>query len=178
MKENYILDKISTATNRNLNQTKFLFELVGSDFDKLIELEIKIKNTFTGFCPSTTDEVETILKLKNKTNYFNIDLFPEGTIQFKVENNNNNCLILKQKQNGKLITVWKVIPPGINKTDIISTTKILEDHYTVDIDSVIIFTDDIIRKVFHLNRLQLEYVFKTGEVIYENKYEHLKKEIC
>jgi hypothetical protein len=45
-KEKDIFDRLSDATNRSLDQTKFLLNLVDGDFLKLIELEEKLKNNF------------------------------------------------------------------------------------------------------------------------------------
>lgn len=45
-KEKDILDRLSEVSNRSIEQTKFLFELVDRDLLKLIELEEKLKNNF------------------------------------------------------------------------------------------------------------------------------------
>ena len=46
-KDKNIFDRLSDVTNRSVDQTKFLFELVDKDLLKLIELEEKIKKPIT-----------------------------------------------------------------------------------------------------------------------------------
>jgi len=167
-----LIDKISTIFNRSVQQTNFLFELMDNDFQKLIDLELKIKNNFIHYCPSNLNEVDSIMKIDNKSDWFKIDLFPEHTIKFRIEKNNKNVLVLKQKQNKKDIIVRIVIPNGSNRTDIISK---LDNGYSYDNDGIIIISDEYTRKIYYLNILQLEYDLKTGEIIYENKFEHIKR---
>ena len=66
------LDYIVSKTNRSNNQTQFLYNLLDGDFQKLKELEIKIKNNFIHYCPGDMESVEMILGLENKSNYFEI----------------------------------------------------------------------------------------------------------
>jgi len=55
----WLIDK----TNRSFRQTMDLFELLDFDFEKLKNLESKIQQKHVGYCPSTLDEVENILKI-------------------------------------------------------------------------------------------------------------------
>ena len=54
-------DKLTDWTGRSLAQTKFLFELCDSDFEKLVALEKKMKKNFVWSCPADKEEVERIL---------------------------------------------------------------------------------------------------------------------
>lgn len=71
--DNQRLDWITNLTNRSKGQTQFLYQIVGGDFEKLKQLEIQIKNTFCGYCPSTSEEVEKIMNLKPKSNWFTLN---------------------------------------------------------------------------------------------------------
>lgn len=69
----YELDKerlnwLTSKTNRSNHQTQFLFQLVDGDFEKLQELELKMKNCFYWDCPSDKEEVDKVMKMTNKTN--------------------------------------------------------------------------------------------------------------
>lgn len=66
------LEMLTRQTNRNARQTQFLFQLVEGEFEKLVELEEQIKNCFIAGCPSRKTEVEHILSLTAKTNFFKI----------------------------------------------------------------------------------------------------------
>lgn len=66
------LDWLTSFTNRSKPQTQMLFNLVDGDFDKLKELEAKLKNTFHFACPGNLDEVNQVLSLENKSNYFQL----------------------------------------------------------------------------------------------------------
>ena len=173
MEEKRLIDKISTVFNRSIQQTNFLFELLGNDFEKLINLELKIKNNFIHYCPGDLEEVDIIMNQETSSEWFKISLFPEGTIKISVEKNNKNLLIFKQKQK-KDITTWIVVPNGYNRTDIISRSSI-ERGYSFDNDVILIISGEETRKIYHLNMLQLEYIIKTGEVLYENNFEHIKR---
>lgn len=63
-----------SKTNRSVNQTQFLFNLVDGDFSKLKRLEEKIKNTFYGGCPSTKDEVDGIMAMDNISDRFSLSV--------------------------------------------------------------------------------------------------------
>lgn len=58
-----ILNEFTNITNRSINQTKFLLELLDGDFMKLIELEEKIKNNFISYCPGDKESVQRILDM-------------------------------------------------------------------------------------------------------------------
>jgi len=174
MEQKRLIDKISTIFNRSVQQTNFLFELLGNDFQKLIDLELKIKNNFIYYCPDDLNEVDFIMKLTDKSDYFEVELFPEHTIKISVEKNNKNVLNFKQKQKNKDITTWLAIPICNNRTDIISRENI-NLGYSSDNDIILIISGEETRKVYHLSMLQLEYNMKSGEVIYENKFEHIKR---
>ena len=69
-----LLDKLSTKTNRSKGQTSFLYELLGGDLEKLLELEEKVKNNHaklgsSGFCPSDLETVEWVLSLPNEGDF-------------------------------------------------------------------------------------------------------------
>lgn len=57
------LEVLAQCVNRRLEQERFLFELCGQDFWKLLLLEIKIKNHFIAYCPGDTHSVNHILSL-------------------------------------------------------------------------------------------------------------------
>jgi len=57
-------------SNRAEAQTQFLFNLLDGDFNKLCELEEKIKNNFLFFCPDSKEEVNKILKMGYGSHYF------------------------------------------------------------------------------------------------------------
>ena len=58
------MDAIVKITNRSTGQTQFLFNLVGGDFNKLLEIEEKIKNNHLGYCPGTEEDAGWILRLR------------------------------------------------------------------------------------------------------------------
>lgn len=66
------LEFLVTKTQRSKTQTQFLFQLVDGDFEKLKQLECQIKNCFLFYCPGDKDEVEKVLKLTPKSNYFKL----------------------------------------------------------------------------------------------------------
>ncbi len=68
--EKQLLDYCSKRTRRSIDQTKFLYDLVGNDWTKLLKLEEAIKNNHISFCPETTDEVDEILNMVPKTHWF------------------------------------------------------------------------------------------------------------
>ena len=173
MEEKRLISKISTVFNRSIQQTNFLFELLGNNYQRLIDLELKIKNNFINYCPGDLEDVEVIMNQETRTDWFNISLFPEGTIKIRIKKENKNSLILKQKQK-RDISSSIAIPPGHKRTDIITNNDI-DAGYSYDNDIILIISGEETRKVYHLSMLQLEYIIKTGEVLYENKYEHIKR---
>ncbi len=73
LKHNIDKDKLELLikkTNRAESQTQFLFNLLDGDFDKLIEVEEKIKNNFLFYCPSTQEEINKILKMDYGNHHF------------------------------------------------------------------------------------------------------------
>jgi hypothetical protein len=68
--EVFLLEYVSNTTKRSMNQTTFLFKLCDYDFNKLMELEEKLKNTFAHYCPSDINEVEEVLSSKCLSEYW------------------------------------------------------------------------------------------------------------
>ena len=68
--EKFLLEHVSDLTNRSLHQTTYLYQMCDYDFDKLMLLEEKIKNTFTNYCPGDKEEMENVLQFDDKTDYF------------------------------------------------------------------------------------------------------------
>ena len=57
-------DELETAqavSNRSDYQTQFLYNLVGGNFNKLMELEQKIKSKFVSGCPDCVEELNEIM---------------------------------------------------------------------------------------------------------------------
>jgi len=66
------LEELIKKTNRSRGQTLFLFQLVDGDFEKLKDLESKIKNSLYICCPGDKDEVDKILSTKCENKWFNL----------------------------------------------------------------------------------------------------------
>ena len=64
------LEEVSNTVNRSTHQTKELFELCDFNLSKLLNLEEKLKNTFTFYCPGDKETVEYVLNLKDKVDCF------------------------------------------------------------------------------------------------------------
>lgn len=64
MNEDINLEILTNITNRTLNQTKFLLNLLDNNYEKLFTLERKLKNNFIFYCPSTKKEIKKILKIQ------------------------------------------------------------------------------------------------------------------
>lgn len=60
-----MVEVLTNRTNRSKGQTLFLLELLGGDYNKLLELEEHLKNNFCYYCPSDLEEVEKVLSMKN-----------------------------------------------------------------------------------------------------------------
>ncbi|MCA9749592.1 MAG: hypothetical protein KDH96_03590 [Candidatus Riesia sp.] len=73
MYEEILLDRLSSATNRSLRQTQFLFELVERNLTTLIQLEEQIGNCFIAYCPDNKDQIDKILSLTPRSNHFQIN---------------------------------------------------------------------------------------------------------
>lgn len=56
------LEWFSNITNRSKRQTEMLYDLVGGNWDKLKELELKIRIGHIQYCPSSKKEVNEILE--------------------------------------------------------------------------------------------------------------------
>jgi hypothetical protein len=66
------LEWLSDKVNRSRGQTLFLFQMVGGDFEKLKALEVQIKNCFVSYCPADVEEVEKVMALVSKSNWFTL----------------------------------------------------------------------------------------------------------
>jgi len=66
------LQWLSQQINRSKGQTEMLLGLVDNDFEKLKALEVQIKNCFVMYCPSNKKEVEKIMNMQPKSNYFKL----------------------------------------------------------------------------------------------------------
>ena len=62
----------SRVVNRSKNQTLFLFNLVGGDFERLVALETRIKNCHVSYCPSDSDEVDKIMQMTPDSTWFSM----------------------------------------------------------------------------------------------------------
>ena len=69
--ENGLVDRLTNFTGRSIGQTQFLFELCKFDFNKLLELETKMKNHFI-WCPGDSKEVDRILSLNKGSKRFKL----------------------------------------------------------------------------------------------------------
>jgi hypothetical protein len=58
-----LLENLTDVTNRSVNQTKFLLDLVDGDFDQLVALEYKVKNNHLSYCPGDKEEVKNVLSM-------------------------------------------------------------------------------------------------------------------
>jgi len=70
-----LLGRLTDVTKRSLGQTLFLFDLCDLDFEKLLLLEEKIKNSLYLSCPGDKEEVEKVLKMEDKTHLLNLNEF-------------------------------------------------------------------------------------------------------
>jgi len=66
-------DKFTDKTNRSFGQTKMLLQLAEGDWGKLKQLEMQLKNCFCFYCPADKEELEKVLKMKQKSSYFNFE---------------------------------------------------------------------------------------------------------
>lgn len=62
------LEHLSWITNRGSAQTQMLFDLCDQNFDKLLELEAKIKKNRLSYCPGDKDSVVKILQMSLNSN--------------------------------------------------------------------------------------------------------------
>lgn len=56
------LEWFTNVTNRSKRQTEMLYDLVGNNWDKLKELELRIRIGHIQYCPSSKKEVNAILE--------------------------------------------------------------------------------------------------------------------
>lgn len=68
------MDWLTSLTNRSNGQTQFLFNLVGGDFEKLMQLEMQLKNCVLFYSPTTLAEVEHILSLTPIADFLQLTL--------------------------------------------------------------------------------------------------------
>lgn len=68
-----LLNLFSAMFNRNSGQTTFLFNLLGGDYGKLFDLEVRIKNCHVCFCPGDVEDVEEVMAMVPKSEWFNSD---------------------------------------------------------------------------------------------------------
>ena len=70
------LEKFTDVTNRSVRQTNFLLGLLEGNFERLVELEEKLKNNFIFYCPGDLETVEEIMNTSNGNgNWFNLNEF-------------------------------------------------------------------------------------------------------
>lgn len=65
------LKPLIIKTNRAKHQTEKLFDILDGDYNKLVDLEQKIKNCFITYCPFSKEECDKILKMSNKIDDYN-----------------------------------------------------------------------------------------------------------
>ena len=70
-----LVDWLSNQTNRHERQTLFLLDLLNGDFQKLVQLEMQLKNCFCFYCPGDLTEVETVLAMEPRTNLLTLTLY-------------------------------------------------------------------------------------------------------
>jgi len=63
------LDWLTDKTSRSVGQTKMLLELVDNDFEKLVDLEVKIKECFLSYCPSDKESVKEVMDMESKSKW-------------------------------------------------------------------------------------------------------------
>jgi hypothetical protein len=68
------LKQLSLKANRGWSQLLFLWDLLDCDFDKLVALELQIKNCFVDYCPGNVDGINEIMAMTPQRNYS----FPEN----------------------------------------------------------------------------------------------------
>lgn len=66
------LNWLTSQTLRSVNQTKFLYDLLDKDFEKLKNLEVQLKNCFCSYCPGNMEEVEKVLSMTPKNVWFKL----------------------------------------------------------------------------------------------------------
>ena len=67
-----LLDELVEKTNRSKGQTKFLYDMLGGNMDKLRKLEMNIKNCFISYCPGDLKTADKIIDMKPKSQWFKL----------------------------------------------------------------------------------------------------------
>lgn len=65
--------RFTRQANRSLRQSNELYSLLNGSLKGLIELELKIKNCFLHWCPSTVEEIESVMKMEPKSTWFKFE---------------------------------------------------------------------------------------------------------
>lgn len=107
------LNWLTDRTNRSNRQTIYLYQLLDANFEKLIQLEIKIKNCFISYCPASKDEVEKIMKMENKTDTFSI---------------------IKYEMSYGMVDVNKMLPKKEGKYIVITESTKLKTRHTLEVN--------------------------------------------
>jgi hypothetical protein len=68
--DNARIDWLTMRTNRSPRQTRFLFQLVDGDFEKLKALEVQLKNLHVAYCPESRERVDEIMNRRPTSNWF------------------------------------------------------------------------------------------------------------
>jgi hypothetical protein len=68
--EKGLLERLTKITNRSNGQTQFLFELCDCDFEKLLDLERKLKNNFVGWVPGDKESLNTVLNMGESSGWW------------------------------------------------------------------------------------------------------------
>lgn len=103
--ESGLLDRLTKITNRSKGQTQFLFELCDCDFDKLLELERKLKNNFVFWVPGDKESLDLVLRMGDGSGWWDkmygkltfkkckpmVRLFPQLTGLWNDELPENRC---------------------------------------------------------------------------------------
>lgn len=66
------LEWLVSKTNRSLNQTQFLYQLVDGDFEKLKRLEEQLSNCSCSYCPGDVECYEYVMILTPKSVSLNL----------------------------------------------------------------------------------------------------------
>ena len=68
-----LMEELINQTWRHSRQTQFLFELCDSNFEKLVELERKLKNNFVMYVPGDKEGVDYVLGLGEGKSWFKLE---------------------------------------------------------------------------------------------------------
>ncbi len=70
-----LLKQLSDKTNRKIEQTRFMFNMLGCDFQKLVLVEEKLRNNYVFACPSTPDEFKKVLSMGDGDKWYTLSEF-------------------------------------------------------------------------------------------------------